>query len=413
MNNPIITLELTDMAHGGSALGRADDKVIFVRYAIPGERVLAEIVEDKGRFANAVPVEILEPSRFRVDPPCPYFGSCGGCHWQHIDYPAQLDFKAAVMRDQLERIGRFDAPQVAHTIYSPDEWRYRIHATFTPLEDGRLGFWSDDNAHVVPVDDCLICRPEIADMLEALEFEPEMMAGIEKVRLQAGGDGEGMVILYARDDEIPPGLVLDRAGVSVNFVLPDNEPVNLIGESHALYEIGGRAFRVTAGGFFQVNAPQAEALIEQVLDRLALEGRESVLDLYAGVGLFTTFIAEQASLVTAVESYPPAVTDADLNAGDLENVDLIEGAVDDVLPLLSEPYDAVVVDPPRAGLSHEVSDALIAGAPPKIVYVSCDPATFARDARKLCAAGYHMGDVQPVDMFPQTFHIESVTTFTR
>ena len=200
----------------------------------------------------------------------------------------------------------------------------------------------------------------------------------------------------------------------IRLLLSDNEPVNLIGRSHVVYRVAGRDFRVTAGGFFQANPPVAELLIEQVLSRLVLQGDETVLDLYSGVGLFTAFLAEQAGLVISVESYPPAVTDAETNLADLDNVDIIEGSAEAVLEdWPDEPLDVVVIDPPRAGLSLEVVDALGALAPARIVYVSCDPASLARDAARLVKKGYRLREVQPVDMFPQTFHVESVTLFLR
>jgi 23S rRNA (uracil1939-C5)-methyltransferase len=224
-----------------------------------------------------------------------------------------------------------------------------------------------------------------------------------------------MIILSTADDA-PPEIESDLPA-SINFLSNDNIPTTLIGSPHVHYTIKEHTFRVTAGGFFQVNLPQTEVLVDLVLERLNLQGNESVLDLYSGVGLFTAFLAERAALVTSVESYPPAVTDADVNLANFENVDLIEGNVEDVLGDLikseSERYDAAVVDPPRTGLEVEALDALAALAPQTIVYVSCDPATLARDAKRLAAKGYRLLDVQPVDMFPQTYHIECAATLRK
>ena len=175
------------------------------------------------------------------------------------------------------------------------------------------------------------------------------------------------------------------------------------------YTIKGRVFQVTGGSFFQVNLAQAETLVDLVLERLDLRGSEHVLDLYSGVGLFTAFLAERARRVSAVEVYAPAVRDAEVNLAEFANVDLRVGAVEAVLPRGN--FDAAVIDPPRAGVKPKALDALIARAPRKIVYVSCDPATLARDAKRLAASGYRLIDVQPVDMFPQTYHIESVAAF--
>ena len=322
------------------------------------------------------------------------------------------------MIDQFKRIGGFDNALVHPTIPSPDEWSYRNHATFHVDEAGNLCYIGTDNTTLIPVEECHIIRPELLNLLDELDFEetPEL----DRVRLQVGSEGDLMVMLSTKDDEAPEIEV--TMPVSINFLLSDNEPVNLIGSSNTVYTVRERRFRVTAGGFFQVNGPQAETLVDLVLQKLNLQGSEKVLDLYAGVGLFTRFIAERASLVTSVESYPPAVTDADENLADLDNIDLIEGGVEDVLPELEDSYDAAVIDPPRTGVEPAVLDILDMLGPRTLVYVSCEPATLARDAKRLTAKGFRLVDVQPVDMFPQTYHIEvwrilhddsSLTTITR
>jgi 23S rRNA (uracil1939-C5)-methyltransferase len=410
---PDDTFELTldDMAHGGSAIGRHAGRAIFVPYAIPGERIVARITDARTRYAFAEGVTLLEPSPHRVTPRCAHFGPgrCGGCHFQHIDYAAQLDYKRAIVIDQFKRIGGLTNVTVYPAIPSPDEWGYRNHATFHVDGEGNLCYIGTNNHTLIPVEECHIIRPELLDLLNELNFED--MPELDRVRLQIGSDGDLMVILSSPDDQ-PPELEVSIP-VSINFVLSDNEPVNLIGSSNVAYSVHGRRFRVTAGGFFQVNLPQAEKLVDLVLERLNLQGSETVLDLYAGVGLFTAFIAERASLVTSIESYPPAVTDADENLADLDNIDLIEGSVEDVLAELEGPVDAVVVDPPRTGVEPAALDILDDLGARTIVYVSCEPATLARDAKRLIAKGFRLVDVQPVDMFPQTYHIECVAHFTR
>lgn len=407
----IITIELNEMVHGGQALGRHAGRAIFIPYTIPGEQIEARITDDRGRYAFAQGVRLLRGAPERVPPVCPHFGPgrCGGCHFQHIDYDAQPGFKRDVVIDQMTRIGGFRHVTVHPTIPSPDPWAYRVHATFHVDAEGNLCFVGTDGQSLVPIEECHIIRPELLALFEELNFED--IPDLNRVRLQTGSAGDLMVVLSTSSDE-PPELTVDLP-VSINFLLSDNEPVNLLGDSHVIYEMRGRRFRVTAGGFFQVNLAQAETLIDLVLDRLNLQGNEAVLDLYAGVGLFTAFIAERAALVTSIESYPPAVTDADENLADLDNVDLIEGSVEGVLPLLTESYEAVVLDPPRTGVDGPALDALAALAPATIVYVSCEPSTLARDAKRLVKKGYRLVDVQPVDMFPQTYHIECVAYFTR
>ena len=411
MSEQSFELTLHGMAHGGRAVGRHAGKAIFVPYAIPGERITARITDERKRYAFAEGVTLLQASPQRVLPRCVHFGpgGCGGCHFQHIAYEAQLQYKREVVADQLQRIGGFSDPPVLPTLPSPQPWAYRSHATFHVDAAGRLCFVGTDNTALVPIEECRILRLELLELLTLLDLDvPEL----ERVRLQVGSaPDDRMIVLSTRDDSVPE--LLTDLPVSVNFLLSDNEPVNLIGESHVRYTVRGRTFRVTAGGFFQVNLPVAELLIGEVLDRLALRGDETVLDLYAGVGLFTAFLAERAALVTSVESYPPAVTDADVNLAEFDNVDLIEGSVEAVLPALSEHYDAVVLDPPRSGVDVRVLDALGELAPRTVVMVSCEPSTLARDARRLARKGYRLLSVQPLDMFPQTYHVESVAHFAR
>jgi len=411
VNKQTFELTLHGMAHGGKAVGRHEGKAIFVPYAIPGERITARIIDDRKRYAFAEGVRLLEASPQRVIPRCAHFGpgGCGGCHFQHMAYEAQLQFKREVVTDQLQRIGGFTDPSVLPTLPSPHPWEYRSHATFHVDAEGRLCFVGTDNTSLIPIEECHILRPELLELLTLLDLD---VPQLERVRLQVGSDPDDrMIVLSTRDDSVPE--LLTDLPVSVNFLLSDNEPVNLIGESHVSYTVRGRAFRVTAGGFFQINVPMAELLIGEVLERLALRGNEAVLDLYAGVGLFTAFLAERAALVTSVESYPPAVTDADINLADFDNVDLIEGNVEDVLGALNESYDAVVLDPPRSGVNVRVLDALGDLAPQTIVMVSCEPSTLARDAQRLTRKGYRLVSVQPLDMFPQTYHVESVAHFVR
>lgn len=407
----LFELELTAMAHGGAALGRQGGRTIFVPYTLPGERITARITQDKDRFAYAEAVAIHTASPARVEPPCPYFGpgKCGGCQWQHIAYEKQLEYKQAIVRDQLVRIGKLQSPVVHPVFPSPTPWAYRTHMTFTLTDDGVPGQWSTDNSTIVPIEACHILHPALAEIYSQISLAtPE----VRRIKFQVGSDPDDRMIILETDTDLAPEIEVDLP-VSVNLLLSDNEPVTLIGSPHVTYQVGGRSFRVTAGGFFQANPPVAEELVAEVLERLALRGDETVLDLYSGVGLFTAFIAEQAGLVMSVESYPPAVTDAEENLVDLTNVDIIEGPVEAVLEDLEEPFEAAVVDPPRMGLQGKVIDEVARLAIPRVVYVSCDPATFARDVHQLAQYGYRLLDVQPVDMFPQTFHIECVATLIK
>jgi 23S rRNA (uracil1939-C5)-methyltransferase len=401
-----ITLQLTSIAHGGEALGRHEGKVIFVPYAIPGEEALVEIVEDKGSYARAQLIEVLSPSPHRVEPTCPHFGpgKCGGCQWQHIAYQAQLEFKAAVVRDQLARLGRLPDVSVKPTIPSSSPWHYRNHVQFAVSDDGRLGFVATDGRRVEPIEVCYLLHPLLDELLAALDLE---LPGLVRLSLRAGvNTGDQMIIFETRDDE-PPVLESDLP-VSCVLLLSDGTPVNLIGNNHITEVVAGRRFRISATSFFQVNTAAAEKLMRVVTEYLAPVGGETLLDAYCGVGTFALSLADKVGHVIGVEENAGAVADARLNAAGLANVEFIEGSVEEVLPQLDRPIDLAVLDPPRQGCKPEALTALIKLAPRRIIYVSCDPATLARDARLLAEGGYQLLEVQPVDMFPQTYHIESV-----
>ncbi len=410
MSEERIELELTAMAHGGSALGRHGRQTVFVPYTIPGERIEARIIEDRGRVAFAEGVRLLDASVDRVYPVCKHFGAgrCGRCHWQHIAYDAQLLLKQDVLADQLERVGGFHDFEVLPAIPSPLEWGYNDHMTMVAGENGVPGFLSTDGERVIVIDECHIIHPDLLALYESLDLQFD---GLRRLRLQRGSDGHMMLILTMADDQAPE-LETDMPA-SVNMLLADNEPLNLIGDSHSRYEVGGRVFRATAGSDFRANVAQLPNLIEAVLNALALTGGEAVLDLYAGVGLFSAFIAPHAGLVTLVESYPPAVTDAEENLADFEHIDLIEGAVEDVLPALDEAYDAALLDPPADGLSTAALDQIAALNIPRLVYISSDPATLARDCKRLAAQGYTLATVQPVDFAPQTYYIDAIAVLNR
>lgn len=396
MKDPRIEFEITGMAHGGSAIGRHEGKAIFVPYAIVGETITARIVEDKGNFARGELIEIVAPSENRVEPRCPHFGVCGGCHWQHVRYEAQLEFKRQIVSDQLARIGGIKDAIVHPTIGSQNEWQYRSHVNFHRTLDGQLGFVTTDDRTIMTINECHIIRPELVTLFEQFKdkrLKPEQ----KRVRLQVGSQP-----------------IETLAATNVGDETGSDETRTMMGTGKVHYTIKDHIFEVSAGSFFQVNLPQAETLVNLVLERLALQGTEHVLDLYSGVGLFSAFLAPETRKVTAIESYPPAVADARVNLGKFSNIKIMQGTAEQLLTrFLQGHFDAAVIDPPRAGMKPAALDELIKCKPRKVVYVSCDPATLARDAKKLVGAGYRLVDVQPVDMFPQTYHIESVASFTR
>jgi 23S rRNA (uracil1939-C5)-methyltransferase len=379
-----------------------------VPYTLPGERVRVEVVEEHKRWARARLVEVLTPSPHRVEPPCPYFGPgrCGGCQYQHIDYEAQLLFKREVVADQLSRIGGLEV-DVEEAIGAAEPWRYRNHVQFHITPEGYLGFLTADTNQIVPVEECLIIDPLLDDLWETFDMRWPQLYRLSLRCGSATGDTMAIFELEAYQDF---GIDVDFP-VSCVLLLPDGEAVVLMGDLRLVEHVAGRDYGISAGSFFQVNTGGAEALVALVREFLTPRGDEILLDLYSGVGLFGLALADDVERVIAVESAPSAVEDFGFNAAGLEGVALLEGKVQSVLGRVEAPVDLVILDPPRAGAGEGVVAEITRLAPRRIVYVSCDPATLARDARHLAGAGYQIKTVQPLDLFPQTFHIETVTLF--
>ncbi len=406
---PALELEIESMAHGGFGVARYRRRAVFVPYTIPGERVQARIVREDARALHAEGIRLLDASADRVLPRCPHFGpgQCWRCQWQHIDYRAQLLLKQDLLAEQLERLGGVTDDVVQPVIASPAQWGYNHHMTFTPLAGGALGLPRADERSLVALDTCLVLHPDLLVLLEQLDLA---LAGIRRVKLQIGSDGAMMIVLYVENEDAPE-LETDLKA-SVNLVLPDNEPVNLIGDTHTRYRVHERDFRVTVGTYYRANAVLVPALVDSVLALLDLQPEDYVLDLYAGAGTFSAFLAQRAQLVTAVESYPPAATDAETNLSDLENVDVIEGSVESVLGELDGHYDVAVVDP-AGPLGAEVIAQLVDLGVKRLVYVSGAVGSLARDCKPLARAGYRLMRAQPLDFAPQTYHIDTAALFVR
>jgi 23S rRNA (uracil1939-C5)-methyltransferase len=400
-----IALTLTNMANGGAAMGRdAADRVVFVPFAIPGEEVRVDIVEDRKRFARGQLREIVEPSPDRVEPLCPHFGPCGGCHFQHIDYPAQLRFKEEVVRDQLKRIGGFEEITVKPVLANPEPWAYAADITFSPTSKGQLGFWSPVHSQVIPISTCLIIRQRLLEAYQDIDLE---LANLWSLTLRLGDDGSLLAALEVEAMEAP-SLETDFP-ISVALILPDGSAANLIGDNYIVRFLKGRDFRVSAGSFFYPSPAALERVVDAILGYAALEGDEKLLELYSGVGTLTAFLAPKTTTTTAIEVNSDAVADAALNLDNLENVTLYEGLVEEILPLLDLEPDVMVVDPPPAGLPPTVIDEIAVKASRKLIYISSDVATMARDGRRLAAKGYRLAEVQPVDMYPQNYQVLTVS----
>jgi len=399
------------VAHGGEAVAHlADGRVVFIPFALPGERVRIRVVDDRRRFARAELEEVLEPSPDRIAPVCPHFGPgrCGGCAWQHLRPEAQAELKTRLVREQLDHLGGLPEVPVRPALRpgEPGGFGYRERATLTAGEDGRPGFLRASSHQVHPVDRCPLLAGDLQELPDQLGRHPPGA----KVRLRRGEGGERLVVLAAgaasRTRFLPP------AGVSWAIVRGNGKVVESGGTPFVTERVAGIELHVSAASFFQVHRAGAEALVDLVGQALEPAPAEVLLDLYAGVGLFGATVGTRAGKVVAVESWKPAVTDAKRNLREHPDATVLQDDVAHALPRL-EAADVAVLDPPRAGAGRKVLERLAALGPRAVALVSCDPAALARDVRILTDLGYHAAWVQPVDMFPQTAHVEAVTALHR
>lgn len=398
-------ITLSGLAYGGDAFGRdSDGKMIFVPFALPGERVKVEIVDDHQRWARAQLLEVIEASPERIDPRCRHFTDCGGCHYQHMPYSAQLQAKVEIVRSQFERIGGFENPPVEEIVPSPSPWNTRNHLQFNLTPEGRLGFMAAGSHRIVPIEECHLPEPVLSDLWPRLDVDS--IPGLDRIGFRAGALGASMITLEGMGaPEIEVSIDLPA---SIVWLAPGGLLV-LAGERSLEFEISGRSFVVSAGSFFQVHTALAEELVKLVIQELNAQPGETIFDLYAGVGLFSAFLAQEGARIIAVEEASRACSDFEVNLEAFEDIELYEAPVEAALPAIDSQPDAVIIDPPRAGLSRVALQNIIDLSPPRLVYVSCDPATLARDGSRLREAGYHLIHCTPIDLFPQTFHIETVS----
>jgi len=389
------------VAHGGHCVARHEGRVVFVRHALPGERVLVEVTEDRhARFCRADAVEVLDAAPERVERPCPYSGpgKCGGCDWQHVSHAGQLGLKAAVVREQLSRLAGLDVPVTVEALPGgPLRWRSR--ARFAVDWSGVPGLRRHRSHDVVPVDDCPITVEPAARAVLGQRWPG---AGAVDVAIDSAG-----VVTTTR---------LDRRGQATSTrVLRPGADVPEEPAGRAQRSAGGRDWEVEGTGFWQVHPAAADALVGAVTAFAAVQPGETVLDLYAGAGLFGGALAPgvgDGGRVVCVESDAAACAAADANLADLPQAEVWQGDVDapgltELLGELGQP-DVVVLDPPRAGAGREVSRVIAGASPRAVVYVACDPASLARDVAVFADAGYRLESLRAFDCFPMTAHVECV-----
>jgi tRNA/tmRNA/rRNA uracil-C5-methylase (TrmA/RlmC/RlmD family) len=389
---PIV--DVGPVAHGGHCVARLDGQVVFVRHTLPGERVRIRITERSKRFLRADAIEVLEAAPDRVPAPCPYTGDCGGCDFQHVSPAGQRRLLTAVVREQLERLAGLTWEGEVEAV-RPDDLGWRTRVSFTVDEEGRAGLRRHRSHEVVPLEDCLIAHPDLPRVLDR-RWDAESVEAI------VSSAGERLLVT---DATIP-----DEVERQVDGVVAVDGTVR--GGRGALTErVHDTAMRVSGSGFWQVHPAAAVTLVDAVLDAAQVRAGDTVVDLYAGVGLFTSFLADavgEQGTVVSVESDRQAARDARRNLHDRPQVQLVNATVEQALRSESlGSADVAVLDPPRTGAKRAVA-AIAALAPRRVVYVACDPAALARDLATFAGLGYRLETLRAFALFPMTHHVECV-----
>jgi 23S rRNA (uracil1939-C5)-methyltransferase len=424
-----LNLTIEKMIYGGDGLSHAPEgKAVFLPFVLPGEEVTATVVEEKSGFLRATMDELLKSSPARVKPLCPYFGDCGGCHYQHASYESQLEIKQAILRETFRRNGKFEWTNEI-VIHSAEPWNYR-NRTRMKVRTGEafaMGYHRLASHELLAVEKCPISSPAINRVilhLWQLGRDQRVPQGITEIEIFANHDDSALLLEvygsqvgenlqeFVRDLQV---RVPEIKGVAF-FSLPPSGPgfsqpelKQTIGDGFLMYQAGEKQFRVSAGSFFQTNRHLVSELVRTVVSDY---GGGTALDLYAGVGLFTNHLAKRFDRVFAIESSPVAA--ADLQANALKNVTPLRATTEQFLQKsLNLKPEMIIADPPRAGLGDQAVKLLAALRVRKIVYLSCDPTTLARDLQVLLEFGYQMEEVHLIDLFPQTFHIESMVKLSK
>lgn len=445
----IVTTDIISVAAGGDGVGRLEDgRALFVPRTAPGDRVEVRVVEEHKSFARGRVKRILAPGPDRVAPPCPVAGECGGCAWQHLAYPAQVAAKTGFLREALRRIGSMESPPVAELLAAAHPLRYRNKAQ-VPVATGpdgglRMGYYREGSHDIVPLPDegCRLLQPAVD---KALLFVREHLAelglrpydqglgqgSLRHVMVRADAQGRAMVVLVTRE-AIPPGAAdlaaawVGQAGIvsvqnnlqaKTGNVILGAETKVLAGPDALDEQLGGLEYRLSATSFFQVNSEQTLAMLGAIMGLRPWKPGESVLELYCGVGTLSLPLGRLGLRLHGVENHAAAVADAQANALANGLPGLTFSVADalrawQALPPGFEPQ-VVLMDPPRKGLEPGLAAVLVEKGPPELVYVSCDPASLARDVKLLAAGGYQLKTCQGVDLFPQTPHVESVNLLVR
>lgn len=441
-------VDITGLTHEGQGVGKIEGFVVFVDSALPGETVTVNIVKETKSYAVGKIVTVDKPSKNRATPFCPVFDSCGGCSVQHLNYQAQLDFKKDTVVQNIKRIGGLENVRVLDTIGMPSPFRYRNKVQYpVSMQDKqvKIGFYENRSHNIIDSTECDI-QPEESNVIRALVrdfckdknisiYDEKTGEGLLRHVMVRKGftTNELMVVLVINGEKLPAGdqlikrltqqypniksIMLNVNTKNTNIILGLRN-ICIFGQSYISDYIGKYKFNISPLSFFQVNPIQTEVLYGKALEYAQLTGNEIVFDLYCGIGTISLFLSEKAQKVIGVEVVPEAIEDAKQNAvlNNVINTQFIAGEAELVIPKLYAEgirADVVVVDPPRKGCDEVLLNTLVEMQPKRIVYVSCNPSTLARDMKYLHLYGFETREVQPVDMFPWTGHVECVVLMSR
>ncbi len=439
----MIIVNIEGFGHPGWGIGKFLGFTVFVPGSLPGETVQVNIDQVKKSFAVGSLLRILNPSPLRTEARCRVYQSCGGCHIQHGAYQYQLELKQKMVQDTLERIGKFSGIQVNSILGMDDPWHYRNRVQFHVRIANNMveiGFFRPGTHHLIPVEECFLL-PNIFNQISLFlrkklqeNIDAAVLSGLTLIVLKISsmnGEIAGAFVTSSPDegflDKIIRDLIREFPQV-VSLVQNINRGNSgavfgpewklIFGKDRIEDKIKGVLFSISPGSFVQVNPQQTEVLYEKVLDYADLKGSETVLDVYCGIGTISLLLARKTAKVIGIEDFTEAVKDAELNArlNGIKNTEFIEGKAEALLLRLYSSGirpDLIVVDPPRKGCHPSVLKTIAGMNPSRVIYVSCDPGTLARDLKALGERGYIIKEVQPVDMFPQTYHVECVVLMSR
>lgn len=409
------------ISHSGEGVARIDGKATFIPFAIPGETVEVEIIEDKRKFRRARLTGIIEASSERNKPFCPHYYECGGCAYQHMSYSKQMELKQQVVSETMKRIGKLEL-QVNPILGMEDPWRYRNKVTWHVNRINgklRMGYYKNDSRQILDITTCKLISSEMENLslfIKARLAEFSLPDHCEIVIRQSSRDQKLMLVFAgAGTENASIQNLLDYPDLDSIYSLDDEYYTLLHGEPYLQEEINGVYYDISALSFFQVNSLQARKLFDLVKQYADVKSSDRILDAYCGIGSMSLYLAQSARKVIGVESYPPAIQDAVHNThkNKLRNCDFLTGACEILIPQLIDEFELVVIDPPRSGCTEELINGIARLAPESIVYVSCNPSTLARDLALFSRKGFEAVTIQPVDMFPQTSHVETIVLITR